>query len=102
MMEPKVLIIYFIIHGAVGRGRDKIDITRKRVLLGIKEFNHEFMGFVEVLPVHLNLNGRGMVLLVTFADGDAVRNEVDFEFWGLLLKSALNNGVDGVTAVEGG
>lgn len=107
MLKPMVLVVKS--HSPwcyIGAGgcRDKIDILRKRLLLGVKE---PFIGSLDswwrcFLSTRISSNSYCLVLLLTFANGDVVSNKVDLKLWGLLLKNALNDGVYCVMMMEGG
>jgi hypothetical protein len=89
VVEPEVLVVDIVIHGAIGWGGDKVDIFGEGFLVGIEEFNKEFAGLVDMSPVHLDFHRCRMEFLFTFANGDAVRDKVGFKIRGFLLEKAF-------------
>jgi hypothetical protein len=100
LMEMKVLVVGFICHGAISRGGNEIKLFGHVVGVSVEDFNDEFTGPMKKLFVNPDFDDGGMDFIRAFANGDAVRDKLDFEVDISLLDGVLDNTVNNVLAME--
>lgn len=57
---------------------------------------------MQVLPVNLNFDSCSVAFLLTLDNENMVGKKKDFELWGLLLKDALDDGINSAISMETG